>query len=224
MHPGKGFFLSRAAVSLDRSSLRWHSSGRMSACPRCGSRSIHVTSHWLTAVVFPFSRQRYVTCARCRYHGWMAQTERLDSERRRHGHSPRRRQGRSHGPDNGDLDLLSLDPTIPVVENEPTPGQADDRGEPDLSSLDLPHHAAPSAGGAAHVSADGTADHAPVAEVQGGARRGHRRHQRRHGPSHRRGRRGGSDKRVILLVMFVVACVTAVFFLARACGVAQQPR
>jgi len=189
----------------------------MLTCPRCRSSSIHLRSHWLTAVVFPFTRKRYGKCGRCRYHGWMAHTERLESELRHDGHSLRRRHGRSHGPDNGGRHDLSLDPTIPVVDNEPAPGEADDRGEPDLSSLDLPLHAA-------RVSAGGTVDHAPAGEVQGAARRGHRRHHRHHGSSHRRGRRGGVDRRVVLLVVFGLACVTAVLVLARACGLKQQPQ
>jgi len=194
----------------------------MLTCPRCGSLRIHLTSHWLTAVAFAFTRQRYVQCARCHYHGWMAHTERLDSERRGRGHSLRRRHGRSHGPDNGGPRDLSLDPTTPVVENEPTPGQADDRGEPDLSSLDLPLPAARSARDLGRVSAGGTVGRAPAAEVQGRTRHGHRRH--RHGSSHRQDRREWTDERVILLVSFVAACVAAVFLLSRACGRELQPQ
>jgi len=52
----------------------------MLAWSRCGPRSIHVTPHWLAAVVFPFSRKRKVKCAPYSNHEWMAQAERLDSE------------------------------------------------------------------------------------------------------------------------------------------------
>jgi hypothetical protein len=45
-----------------------------------------------------------------------------------------------------------------------------------------------------------------------------------HSPRRRQVRSHGPDKRVILLVVFVVACVTAVVILARACGLGQQPQ
>ena len=187
----------------------------MLACPRCGSRSVRITPHWLTAIVLPFTGRTYVTCGRCRYHGWTAQTERLDSERRRRGHSRPRRHGRRHAPDSGGTLHLSLDPTVPSSESDSSPGRDDDRGEPDLSALDRPSQPA-------RVSTGAAADHPPAGEVRAGSRHAHHRQHHRHGSPHRRNSREGSARRVILLVVFVVGCVTAVAILARACG--PEPR
>lgn len=196
----------------------------MSACPRCGSRSIHVKFHWLTVFVYPVAQQKRVKCPRCGYQGWMGHTERLESKRGRHEYTLHRQDDRHDLADRAEPSGVAADQLLPPVEAQFTADSTEDRGDPDLSSIDFPARTALPIDPSVRLSRANPTPDPPVGEGHRASKRHHRRHSHRHGESHHRGRRSGSDKRVILLVVFVVACITAVIILARACGPEPQPQ